>query len=49
MLGLFVKRLITDDKYSSRDIENFEQQFQTPLSQKVKTFSGFCFVYVESP
>ena len=30
-----------DDKYSCRNMQNFLQQFQTLLSQKRKTFSGF--------
>ena len=41
MLGLFVNRLTKDEKYYRRDIENFQEQFQTSLSQKQKTFSGF--------
>ena len=30
-----------DDKDSYRNMQNFLQQFQTVLSQKGKTFSGF--------
>ena len=41
VLGRFVNTLTTDEKYSRRDIENIRQQFQTKLSQKQKTFSGF--------
>ena len=41
MLRLFVYALTADDMYSGSNIKNFPQQFQTPLSQKQKTFSGF--------
>ena len=41
MLRLFVNALTADDKYSGSNMQNFPQQFQTPLSQKQKTFSGF--------
>ena len=40
ILRLFVKALTADDKYSDSNMQNFRQQFQTPLSQKQKTFSG---------
>ena len=33
--------MTTDDKYSRRNMLNFTQQFEAPLSQKQKTFSGF--------
>ena len=39
ILRLFVNKLISDDMYSSRNMQNFPQNFQTPLSQKEKTFS----------
>ena len=32
---------MADDKYSGSNIQNLQQQFQTPLSQKQKTFSWF--------
>ena len=32
--------MTTDDKYSRRNMLNFTQQFEAPLSQKQKTFSG---------
>ena len=38
-LTLFVNTLATDDKYSRRNMLNFRQQFEAPLSQKQKTFS----------
>ena len=31
--------MTTDDKYSRRNMLNFRQQFEPPLSQKQKTFS----------
>ena len=34
ILRLFVNALIADDKYSSSNMQNFPQQFQTPLSQQ---------------
>ena len=33
--------MTTEDKYSRRNMLNFTQQFEAPLSQKQKTFSGF--------
>ena len=39
ILRLFVDALTADDKYSDTNMQNFRQQFQTPLSQKQKTFS----------
>ena len=41
ILGLFVNALTADDKYSGSTMQNLQQQFQTPLSQKQNTFSGF--------
>ena len=41
ILRLFVNVLTVDDKYSGSNMQNLRQQFQTPLSQKQKTFSGF--------
>ena len=41
ILRLFVNSLTADDKYSSSNMQNFPQQFQTPISRKLKTFSGF--------
>ena len=41
ILTLFVNTLTTDDKYSRRNIVNFTQQLEAPLSRKQKTFSGF--------
>ena len=47
ILRLFVKTLTADDKYSGRNIQNLPQQFQTPLSQKQKTFSGFFIAFLK--
>ena len=38
---LFVNRLTPAVKYSRRNMRTFWQQFQTPLSQKRKTFFDF--------
>ena len=37
----FVNGLTADDKYSSTNMKNLPQQFQTPLSHKQKIFSEF--------
>ena len=47
ILRLFVNTLTSDDKYSCRDIQNFPQQFQTPLSEKEKPFCGFFIVFLK--
>ena len=41
ILRLFVNALTADDKYSDSNMQNFPQQFQTPLPKKQKTLSGF--------
>ena len=41
ILRLFVNALTAADKYSGSNVQNLPQQFQTPLSRKQKTFSGF--------
>ena len=38
ILGLFVNTLTADDKYSRQNVQNFQQQLQTALSQKQKIF-----------
>ena len=38
---MFANTLTADDKYSCRKMHNFQQQLQTLLSEKRKTFSGF--------
>ena len=41
ILRPFVNALTVDYKYSGSNIQNLPQQFEMPLSQKQKTFSGF--------
>ena len=38
-----------DDKYSRRNMLNFTQQFEAPLSQKQETFSGFFIAFLKYP
>ena len=47
ILRLFVNALIDDDKYSGINIQNLRQQFQTPLSQKQKSFSEFLIAFLK--
>ena len=47
ILRLFVNVLTVDDKYSGSNMQNLRQQFQTPLSQKQKTFSGFFIAFLK--
>ena len=37
-LGPFVNTLTADDKYSRRNVQNFQQQLPTALSQTIKIF-----------
>ena len=39
--------MTTDDKYSRRNMLNFTQQFEAPLSQKEETFSGFFIAFLK--
>ena len=48
ILELFVNTLTTDEKYSSRNIENLTQQLQTTMSQKQKTFYRVFITHVKS-
>ena len=41
ILRMFDNALTADEKYSCSHMQNLLQQFQTPLSQKKKTFSDF--------
>ena len=41
ILRLFVNALTSDDKYSGSNMQNFRQQFQTPLSQKKRIYLDF--------
>ena len=47
ILRLFVNALTVDDKYSGSNMQKFPVQFQTPLSQKQKTFSGFFIAFLK--
>ena len=47
ILRLFVNVLTVDDKYSCSNMQNLRQQFQTPLPQKQKTFSGFFIAFLK--
>ena len=40
--------MTTDDKYSRRNMLIFRKQFEAPLSQKQKTFSGFFLAFLKS-
>ena len=39
--------MATDDRYSRRNMLNFTQQFEPPLSQKQKTFSEFFLAFLK--
>ena len=47
ILRPFVNGLTADDKYSSSNMKNLRQQFQTPLSHKQKTFSEFFIAFLK--
>ena len=47
ILRLFVNALTVDDKYSGSNMQNFPQQFQTPLSKKQKIFSWFFIAFLK--
>ena len=47
MLRLFVNALTADDQWSRSKMKNLPQQFQTPLSQKQKNFSGFFIAFLK--
>ena len=47
ILRLFVNALTADDKYCGSNMQNLLQQFQTPLSQKQKTFSRFFIAFLK--
>ena len=47
IVRLFVNALTADDKYSGSNMQNFRQQFQTPLSKKQKIFSGFLITFLK--
>ena len=39
--------MTTDDNYSRRDMLNFPQQLEAPLSRKQKLFSSFLFGFLK--
>ena len=39
--------MTTDDKYTRRNMLNFTQQLEAPLSQKRNTFSGFFIAFLK--
>ena len=39
--------MTTDDKYSRRNMLNFTQQLEAPLSQKQKIFTGFFIAFLK--
>ena len=47
ILRLVVNVLTADDKDSGSNMQNLRQQFQMPLSQKQKTFSGFFIAFLK--
>ena len=47
LLRLFVKILTAGDKYSRRNMKNFPQKVEMPLSQKEKTFYGFFIAFMK--
>ena len=48
ILGLFVNTLTAEYTYSRRNMQNFMQQVQAPLSLKQKIFSGFFIAFLKS-
>ena len=44
---MFVNALTADHKNSGSNMQNFPEQFLTPLSQKQKTFSGFFIAFLK--
>ena len=47
ILRLFLNALTADDKYYGSNMQNLPQQFQTPLSQKKKIFSGLLITFLK--
>ena len=47
ILRMFVNALTADEKYSCSNMHSLPQQFQTPLSHKQKTFSGFFIAFLK--
>ena len=47
ILKLFVNVWTADDNYSGSNMKNLRRQFQTPLSQKPKSYSGFFIAFLK--
>ena len=47
ILRLFVNTLIVNDKHYLLNRDNLTQPIQMQLSEKEKTFSDFCFAFLE--
>ena len=47
ILRLFVNTLTTNDMYSRRNMQNFPQHIEAPLSEKQKNFSGFFIAFLK--
>ena len=48
ILGLIVNRLHADDKYSRRNVENFQRQLPKALSQKQQIFPAIFTSFLKS-
>ena len=46
-LGPSFNTLAADDKYSRRNMQNFQQQLQTALSQTEKIFSAILIAFIK--
>ena len=46
-MRLFANALTTDEKYSGSNMKKLQQQIQTPLSPKQKTFSEFFIAFLK--
>ena len=44
---MFVNALTADHKYSGSNMQNLQQQFQTPLSQKKKICSAYFIAFLK--
>ena len=47
ILRLLINALTTEDKYSRRNMQNFPQQLESPLSQNQKTFFQFFIAFLK--
>ena len=46
-LGSFFNTMAADDKYSRRNMQNFQQQLRTALCQKQKIFSAIFIAFIK--